>query len=113
MKRGIIATVILLCCIVSALIVNSTLEHKIEKLYNLAQSVTNKPYEFTEFENEWEKQTLFFSLFTDHNSFEEIDKQTAKIKYLDGELYYDACVEITADLATLKKKFSYSFPNIF
>ena len=113
MKRGIIATIILFTSIVLSSTTNLALQHKIEKLYTLAESATKSPSCFSDFEKEWNKQSLFFSLFTDHSDFEEIGKQIVKAKHLKGEKYTDTFAEITTALVNMKRKLSYSVENVF
>lgn len=113
MKRGIIAVLIILGVTVSAIAVTLSLEHKVEKLYEIAASASDNKIKLSEFCEEWEKQIIYFELFTDHGYFEKIDKQIKKLSFLEGESYVTACKEIMIELNELNEHLSFSFGNIF
>ncbi len=113
MKRGITAVIILILCILFSATANLKLRHNAEELYRIAQTATQDKSQLYRLEKEWNKQTVYFSLFIDHSNFEEISKKIDITKHLEGDNYRDACIEITADLSQMKKQLSYSFSNIF
>lgn len=113
MKRGIIAAVIIIAVTAFAITVNITLENKTDILYGFAQAASADKIKGKDLYNEWEKQIIYFELFTDHGYFEKIDKQIKKLSILENEAYTAACKEITIDLIELKEHLSFSFGNIF
>ncbi len=113
MKRSIIAITILTAVAALAITVNFTLSQKAEKLYNLAQSAINDETSLEKFSAEWDRQIIYFELFTDHGYFEALDKKIKKLKHVDGENFRLICTEAMLDIAALKEHISFSFSNIF
>lgn len=113
MKRGIISIIILAICIVSSVSVNLTLERKAESIYYKAVDAANDKSSAYALEKEWEKEIVYFKLFTDHGYFENIDKNIKKLQYLNGETYINTCTETIIDLVELKEHLAFSVTNIF
>ncbi len=113
MKRGIIAAVILISVTALAITVNHTLSQKAERLYVLAQSAVYDKAALEEFGAEWDREIIYFELFTDHSYFETIDKKIKKLRYVEGDNYRTACAEAMIDISALKEHISFSFPSIF
>ncbi len=113
MKRGIIAAIILTAVTAFAVTVNITLTKKAEMLHSLAHSAVNDRAELETLCEEWEKQIIYFELFTDHGYFEPLDRKIKKLRYVDGKSYPLACAEAMLDIAAFKEHVSFSFRNIF
>ncbi len=113
MKRGISAIIILTCCIIFAIAVTVTLENKAESLHSVALAAADDKKFVYALEDAWEKEIVYFELFTDHSYFENIDKKIKKLRYLDGKTYRNTCREAVIDLIELKEHLTFSFPNIF
>lgn len=113
MKRAVIAVIILVSVTISAAAVNLMLSQKTERLYVLAESATYSKTRLEEFDTEWNRQLIYFKLFTDHAYFEPLDKKIKKLAYIEGGQYEVICTEVMLDIAALKEHISFSFANVF
>lgn len=113
MKRGIVSIIILTVCVAFAVTVSLTLEHKAESLHSVALAAVDDKSSVYTLEDEWEKEIIYFELFTDHGYFESIDTKIKILEHLDGETYRNTCIETVIDLIELKEHLSFTFPNIF
>lgn len=113
MKRGIIAAVVLACVTLIAVTVTVTLQHKADTLCTLAQYALQDKSQLENLSTEWEKQVIYFELFTDHGYFETIEKKIRKLRFTDGEQYRIICTETLLDIATFKEHISFSPGNVF
>ena len=86
------------------------IEDKIEKKTDEKGEVEEKIEKLNE---EWDKQVIYFKLFTDHASFEALEKKIKKLPYVSEENYGTICAEIIFDIVLLKEHISFSPSNIF
>lgn len=113
MKRGIIAGIILISIVSTAIAINFWLGHKTDLLFSLAQTVSQDKSQIEKLNEEWDKQVIYFKLFTDHASFEALEKKIKKLPYVSEENYGTICAEIIFDIVLLKEHISFSPSNIF
>ena len=113
MKRGIAALFILMACVVFAVSVNFTLEHKVQSLHSVAITAANDKNKVYILEDKWKNEVVYFKFFMDHEYFENIDKKIKKLPYLNGEAYRNLSRETVIDLIELKEHLSFSLSNIF
>lgn len=113
MKRGTAAIIILAVCLIFSITINNMLEHKAESVLFLAKAAVNTKESASVLEKEWNKELIFFKLFTDHSYFESIDRNIKMLQYLDGETYRDTCNKTVVDLIEFEEYLSFSLPNIF
>lgn len=113
MKRGIIAVGMLTIILISAITVNFSLIHKADALHTLAQYAIQDKKALENLDTEWEKQIIYFELFTDRSYFESLDKKIKKLSYIDGENYRITCTEAMLEIAALQDHISFTFSGIF
>ena len=111
MKRGLTAIILLTFCITFAVVVTFILELKTQAIIDLTQSAANNKNTVYILEKEWDKEVIYFELFTDHSYFESIDKKIRNLKHLKGETYINACKETVTDLIKFKEYLDFSLPN--
>ncbi|MBQ3603555.1 MAG: DUF4363 family protein [Clostridia bacterium] len=113
MKRGISALIILAIVFSLSFAFTSIITVKAEKVLNLAKDVYSRSAEPEELEKAWEKESIWFSFFINHNLLEPIASRIYELKYISSEDRRENCAQIITGINEIKDHISLSLYTVF
>ena len=113
MKRGTAAIIILTVILCIGLTVNFALPDKAHMLYTYALTAADNKTDLTVLEEEWNKQKIYFLIFSEHGSIENIDKSISALRYADESNYRFLCQQTAYAFTLLADEISLSLGNVF
>ncbi len=113
MKRGISALIILTIVFAISFSFTSIITVKAEKVLNLAKDVYSRSAEPEELEKAWEKESIWFSFFINHNLLEPIASRIYELKYISSEDRRENCAQIITGINEIKDHISLSLYTVF
>ncbi len=113
MNRTLIAIILLLVVLVTAVTSSIFLGRQTEELLTLAEKALNNESAAVDLVGAWDEKQIFFSVFLGHDHFESLNSSMRVLPYLTREDYRQACAETIVKLKELKGHISFSFKNLF
>ena len=113
MKRGTAAIIMLALILGIGITINTVLPKKAYTLQSYALAAADDKYLLSSFEKEWQKQKIYFLIFTEHGRIENIDQSIAALHYADDSNYRFLCLQTACALALIADETALSLGNVF
>lgn len=113
MKRGIAALIILAFVLSLSISLTIIITQKAENVLTAARQVYSETAEPETLEQIWKKESLWFSLFINHNLLEPIASRIYELKYITVEDRKENCAQIMTGIDEIKEHISLSLYTVF